>query len=50
MDWLSCMLNGRKEFNMDFIIYLIQGTLCMAAIVAGFSFMCWLTTKIFKDN
>lgn len=49
MDWLSCMLNGRKEFSMDFIIYLLQGTLCMAAIAAGFTFICWLSTKIFKD-
>ena len=40
----------RKEYNMDFIIYFLQGTLCMAAIAAGFSFICWLSTKIFKDN
>lgn len=39
-----------KEYNMDFIIYFLQGTLCMAAIAAGFSFICWLSTKIFKDN
>lgn len=49
MDWLFYMLSGRKEFNMDFIIYLLQGTLCMAAIAAGFTFICWLSTKIFKD-
>lgn len=40
----------KKGYNMDFIIYFLQGTLCMAAIAAGFSFICWLSTKIFKDN
>lgn len=40
----------KEEYNMDFIIYFLQGTLCMAAIAAGFSFICWLSTKIFKDN
>ena len=40
----------KKEYNMDFIIYFLRGTLCMAAIAAGFSFICWLSTKIFKDN
>lgn len=49
MDWLFYMLSERKEFNMDFIIYFLQGTLCMAAIAAGFTFICWLSTKIFKD-
>lgn len=39
-----------RNINMDFMIYFLQGTLCMAAIAAGFSFICWLSTKIFKDN